>query len=187
MTSGANKPNIVFIMPAQLRHDFLSCYGADFIDTPNIDALAGHGVRFDRCYSEHSVCVAARASLITGMNAIKTGTLHNGQFVRPDYQACGISTWPELLNQQGYRTVATGKIHFYPWEVVWAFNIVLLPRTSAGASYRTTIITFLTKMDIKTDYVGIEDYHHHFGALVSPHPLRCAVDYWTGQTSVRWI
>ena len=42
------RPNIVFIMPDQLRADFLSCYGASFIDTPHIDGLAQQGVLFDR-------------------------------------------------------------------------------------------------------------------------------------------
>ena len=36
----ADRPNIVFLFPDQLRRDFLSCYGADFIDTPNIDSIA---------------------------------------------------------------------------------------------------------------------------------------------------
>ena len=40
------RPNLIFMMPDQLRHDFLSCYGADFIDTPHIDALCEQGVRF---------------------------------------------------------------------------------------------------------------------------------------------
>ena len=48
-----NRPNIVFIMPDQLRHDFLSCYGATFIDTPHIDALCQQGIRYTNAYSEH--------------------------------------------------------------------------------------------------------------------------------------
>ena len=43
--------NILFLFPDQLRRDFLSCYGADFIDTPNIDWIAEHGVRYDNAYS----------------------------------------------------------------------------------------------------------------------------------------
>jgi arylsulfatase A-like enzyme len=67
-------------MPDQLWHDFLSCYGASFISTPKIDALCEQGIR----YSEHPVCVPARASLLTGMNAVKTGVLDNDQYVQPD-------------------------------------------------------------------------------------------------------
>ncbi len=39
----SNRPNIVFILPDQLRPDFLSTYGASFIDTPNIDKIAEEG------------------------------------------------------------------------------------------------------------------------------------------------
>jgi len=112
----SQKPNLIFMMPDQLRTDFLSCCGASFIETPNIDALGQHGVMYSRAYSAHPVCVPARVSLITGMNAIKAGVLDNGQFLRPDYRECGIRTWPEILNENGYYTVATGKMHFYPWE-----------------------------------------------------------------------
>ena len=116
-------PNIIFIMPDQLRHDFLSCYGATFVETPNIDALCNQGICYRHAYSEHPVCVPARASLLTGMNAIKTGVLDNGQYLRPDYRACGLQTWPELLNNEGYHTVATGKMHFYPWEKRFGFHL----------------------------------------------------------------
>ena len=71
-------------MPDQLRHDFLSCYGASFISTPKIDALCEQGIRYRNAYSEHPVCVPARASLLTGMNAVKTGVLDNDQYVQPD-------------------------------------------------------------------------------------------------------
>ena len=116
------RPNIVFIMPDQLRADFLSCYDAPFIDTPHIDELSAHGVRYSRAYSAHPVCVPARASLITGMDAIGTGLLNNGSFLRSDYRDCGLCTWPEILNQRGYYTVATGKMHFYPWEKRMGFQ-----------------------------------------------------------------
>jgi len=42
-----NAPNIVFILADQLRHDFLGCYGAGFVDTPNIDAIASNGIAYD--------------------------------------------------------------------------------------------------------------------------------------------
>ena len=39
----AKQPNLLFIMPDQLRADFLSCYGATFIHTPHIDSIAEEG------------------------------------------------------------------------------------------------------------------------------------------------
>ena len=112
-----DQPNLIFIMPDQLRYDFLGCNGADFIQTPHIDSLAAHGMRYRRAYSVSPICVPARASLLTGLNAIRNGVLDNGQWLRPDLDDCGISTWPEYLNRQGYYTAGVGKMHFYPWDI----------------------------------------------------------------------
>ena len=102
----AKQPNLLFIMPDQLRADFLSCYGATFIDTPHIDSIAESGVRYERAYSASPICVPARASLLTGLNAIKNGVTDNGQWLNPDLAACGIETWPQTLSNQGYYTAA---------------------------------------------------------------------------------
>ncbi|MDE0966247.1 MAG: sulfatase-like hydrolase/transferase, partial [Candidatus Latescibacteria bacterium] len=117
-----SKPNILFLMPDQLRPDFLSCYGADFIDTPNIDSLAGEGTLYRNAYSTSPVCVTARHNILTGLNSIRAGVLNNGQFIRPDYAACGISTWPELLGENGYHTAGIGKMHFYPWDAMMGYD-----------------------------------------------------------------
>ena len=109
-------PNIVFLFPDQLRPDFLSCYGAEFIKTPNIDALAKEGVRYERAYSGSPVCVPARTALLTGMNAIRNGVTDNLHRIRSDYAEAGIKTWPQILSDAGYYTTGIGKMHFYPWD-----------------------------------------------------------------------
>jgi arylsulfatase A-like enzyme len=113
----SDKPNLIFLFPDQLRHDFLSCYGADFCHTPNMDRLREHGVLYTNGYSPHPVCVPARVALLTGMDGLKTGVLDNGQFLRPDHLEMGIRTWPQILNADGYYTAAIGKMHFYPWDL----------------------------------------------------------------------
>ena len=110
------KPNIVFIFPDQLRADFLGCYGADFIKTPNIDKLAENGIRYQNAYSSSPVCVPARTNLMTGMDAISNGVASNAPALRPDHQAAGINTWPEILKEMEYYTAGIGKMHFYPWD-----------------------------------------------------------------------
>jgi arylsulfatase A-like enzyme len=54
MTQAAR--NILFIMCDQLRWDYLSCAGRPGLQTPNIDQLAAHGVRFSRAYVQSPVC-----------------------------------------------------------------------------------------------------------------------------------
>ena len=50
------RPNLLFIIADQLRHDFLGCYGAPFIATPNIDRVAREGVLYEQAYSPHPLC-----------------------------------------------------------------------------------------------------------------------------------
>jgi arylsulfatase A-like enzyme len=113
----STKPNLIFIMPDQLRGDFLGCYGADFIETPHIDSLAERGARYERAYSTSPICVPARAALLTGRNAIKNGVTDNGQWLRPDLADCGIffaylidtlNCWM-IIRRQSYGTYRTGR------------------------------------------------------------------------------
>ncbi len=114
-------PNIVFLMPDQLRPDFLGCYGARFLRTPRIDALAAQGTRHTTCISPSPICVPARASMLTGQSAVAHGVLDNLHWPRPDRADMGVQSWPELLSVAGYLTSAIGKMHFYPWDISEGF------------------------------------------------------------------
>ena len=69
--------NVLFIMCDQLRWDYLSCYGNKVLHTPNIDALARRGVRFDRAYVQSAVCVPSRMSFYTGRYVASHGSTWN--------------------------------------------------------------------------------------------------------------
>lgn len=181
-------PNIIFIMPDQLRHDFLSCYGADFIDTPHIDALGQQGIRYNQAYSEHPVCVPARASLLTGMNAIKNGVLNNSQYLRTDYQSCGLHTWPELLSEQGYYTVGTGKMHFYPWEKRFGFDHRIIAEDKLWGFIEDDYYHHLNAAGYsKRAFAEVPEYHQNHMACISPLPWEYNCDHFVGHESARWI
>src|SRR4051794_32188491 len=63
---GPGRPNVVLIIADDLAWDDLGAYGHPAIRTPNIDALARAGMRFDRAYVTASSCSPSRSSLITG-------------------------------------------------------------------------------------------------------------------------
>ncbi|GIT54630.1 MAG: hypothetical protein Ct9H300mP16_17900 [Pseudomonadota bacterium] len=65
--------NILFIMADQLRADYLGCYGHPFLQTPNIDALAGRGMRFQRAYCNAPICGPSRMSFYTGRSMASHG------------------------------------------------------------------------------------------------------------------
>src|SRR3954465_7609665 len=77
LTHGAPaKPNIIFILADDLGIGNVSCYGADNFKTPNLDALAKGGMRFEHCYAA-PLCGPSRALLMTGRYAFRTGMTGN--------------------------------------------------------------------------------------------------------------
>lgn len=184
----SNQPNLIFIMPDQLRPDFLSAYGATFIDTPHIDSLAEHGVRYEQAYSSSPVCVPARASLLTGLNAIRNGVTDNGQWIRPDYQACGIRTWPEQLAEQGYYTAAIGKMHFYPWDLSMGFQYRSASEDKRWIYVRDDYYHSLHESGYRK-YHGNEHegYFENKGAIINKLPQEHSPDRFVGQEACRFI
>ncbi len=98
--------NILFIMCDQLRHDYLGCTGHPTIRTPNIDALAARGVRFDRAYVQSPICGPSRMSFYTGRYVAGHGSTWNMSPLRVGEWNIG-----NHLNPLNMRTVLCGKTH----------------------------------------------------------------------------
>src|SRR5688572_8664616 len=101
--------NVLFIMCDQLRADYLSCYGAKHLSTPNIDALAARGTRFDRAFVAAPVCGPSRMSYYTGRYTFSHGATWN--FVP---LPVGERTLGDFLAPAGIRTAVVGKTHHEP-------------------------------------------------------------------------
>jgi arylsulfatase A-like enzyme len=99
------KPNIIFILSDDYGIPGVGCYGGAY-QTPNLDALAAGGVRFERCYSA-PLCGPSRALCMFGRYAFRTGVLDNGcgAAARPDKEVSIAKT----LKQAGYATALAGK------------------------------------------------------------------------------
>jgi arylsulfatase A-like enzyme len=98
--------NILFIMCDQLRWDYLSCYGHQKLNTPNIDALAARGVRFDNAYCQAPLCGPSRASFYSGRYMSSHGVMANQDPTRIDEL-----TIADYLKPSGYRSALVGKTH----------------------------------------------------------------------------
>ena len=104
---GMSKPkNVLWIMADQLRWDYLSCYGHPHLHTPNIDALAARGVRFNRAYVNSPICVSSRMSYYTGRYCRSHGSTWNFRPLR-----VGEPTLGDHLKPLGVRPVLVGKTH----------------------------------------------------------------------------
>lgn len=99
------RPNILLILTDQHRFDYLSCYGADFVRTPNIDRIAQMGMQFDNCFTGAPVCVPSRIALATGIRAHKLGSLHNQSSL-----PASIPTYYKQLRDNGYKVGCVGKL-----------------------------------------------------------------------------
>ena len=104
------RPNFLFFITDQQRADWLGCYGHPVLKTPNIDAIADQGVRFENFYTASPVCMPNRASLLTGRYPSLHGLRYNG-CILPENAV----TFVDLLGDAGYHTAAIGKSHLQPF------------------------------------------------------------------------
>ena len=96
----ARRPNLVFIMSDQQRYDTMACYGNDWIDTPNLNALADESFVFERAYVTQPVCTPARASIMTGLYPHSAGPIVNKMHLPAHFKTVGELVSPDCA--RGY-------------------------------------------------------------------------------------
>ena len=101
------QPNILLVMTDQLVPFLTGAYDHPVVRTPNLDALAARGVRFDAAYTPYPLCAPARAALLTGCYASSLGCYDNASVLPSD-----VPTLAHYLAAAGYDTVLSGKMHF---------------------------------------------------------------------------
>lgn len=117
------KPNIIFIMADDLGYKDLGCYGNPFNKTPNLDALAGQGMKFSQAYAASPICSASRAALLTGKHPARLHLTNYLIGLRTDslspvlpavfkhYLPSKELTLAQMITQQGYSSGIVGKWH----------------------------------------------------------------------------
>lgn len=117
--AAAEKPNFLFIFADDLASYELGCYGGKNVPTPNLDRLAGQGMRCTQMFASEAMCVPIRSSLYTGLFPVRNGACRNHEAVKP-----GTKSVPHYLEPLGYRVGLTGKVHVRPKE---CFPFVSVP------------------------------------------------------------
>ncbi|MFK8113458.1 MAG: sulfatase-like hydrolase/transferase [Rubripirellula sp.] len=102
-------PNVILIMADDVSWECFGCYGAEDYLTPNIDALAADGIRFQHCYST-PICTPSRVKIMTGKYSFRNYT-HFG------YLSPKEKTFGHLLQAAGYKTAIAGK-----WQLNGLYN-----------------------------------------------------------------
>jgi len=106
-SAAREKPNIVLCMADDQGWGDMGYYGHPVLKTPNFDAMAAEGLRFDRFYAAAPVCSPTRGSVLTGRHPNRFGCFIWSRTLRPQE-----ITLAEALKTAGY---ATG--HFGKWHV----------------------------------------------------------------------
>jgi arylsulfatase A-like enzyme len=106
----AATPNVIMLMSDDQGWGDVGFNGNDVVKTPNLDAMASAGVRFDRFYAASPLCSPTRGSCLTGRYPFRYGILaaHTGGL------RVGEITVAEMLKKKGYATGMFGK-----WHVGW--------------------------------------------------------------------
>ena len=122
-TKRPSKPNIVLILADDLGINDLSCYGRKDQPTPNLDRLAGQGMRFTSAYAAAPICSPSRAAILTGKCPARLNLTNflNGRADAPSQKLLQPRiegqlpleevTLAEVLKQAGYATGIFGKWH----------------------------------------------------------------------------
>lgn len=107
----ADAPNILLILADDVGYGDLGAYGATRVQTPNLDRLAGEGIRFTSAYATASTCTPSRYSLLTGEYAFR----NRQAVILPGNAPLIIDpakpTLASLLKGRGYATGLVGKWH----------------------------------------------------------------------------
>jgi len=101
-----DRPNIVLVMADDQGWGDMAYNGHPVLKTPNFDAAAASGIRFDRFYAAAPVCSPTRASVLTGRHPNRMGVFKWGYPMRPQE-----TTLAEALKSAGYTTAHFGKWH----------------------------------------------------------------------------
>lgn len=115
------KKNIVFIMVDQMRSDCLGIKNSS-IETPILDMMVKHGFLFDKTYSAVPSCIAARASILTGLSPKTHGRVGYMDSIPWNYK----NYLAEVFSNNGYHTQCIGKMHVYPERSLCGFHNILL-------------------------------------------------------------
>jgi len=205
-------PNILLVMADQHRADVMGCAGDPTVRTPNLDRLAGEGVRFSRTSCQGPLCMPARASFLTECYVRDHGVYTNWAEVAP-----GTPTYLHALRDAGYHTAMIGKAHLTRDDVGDPRHVdALAPRLEERGFAEVLETGDKFSIDPPNRYVDhlrdrglldayarhIADRSYHgtqesgrgatkqvpmWDATPSPLPLGDYIDTWHGDLAVGWL
>jgi arylsulfatase A-like enzyme len=142
-------PNILYIFTDDQSRRSVSAYDEahDWVNTPNIDALAASGMRFRTCYTGAS-CQMSRAMMMTGRLQHAIRSFDTRRYPACDYDPNIQQFWPANFRKNGYKTACIGKWHLgedvghgrdWDYSVIWDRAG---PKENGSAYYYGTLVRY---------------------------------------------
>lgn len=139
---------VLYIDIDTLRPDHLGCYGYHRATSPNIDALAAGGTRFDNVYASDVPCLPSRTALITGRFGIQTGVVnHGGRGANLDLAPEGaarefvsnlaMNSWAARFLVSGFRTASFSSFPMRHSATWWTMGFSEMVDASRGMGTET--------------------------------------------------
>ncbi|MCB1395057.1 MAG: sulfatase-like hydrolase/transferase [Rhodobacter sp.] len=119
--------NILVILSDEHQARAMGCAGHPFVQTPNLDALAARGTRFEAAYTPSPICVPARASFATGRYAHETRLWDNAMPYTGEPRG-----WGHQLQDRGVRVESIGKLHYRSDDDPAGFDVEHIPMQVVG-------------------------------------------------------
>ena len=164
--------NVLFLCSDQHQTAASGCYGSTEVRTPNIDAIAKTGTRFDHTYCQSPVCVPSRGSIVTGVYPHQ----HTAKILQ-DPLPNEARTVAHFFKDQGYSTGAIGKMHFVDESRRHGFDHRLY-----DADFQKTL-TPEERQALRKDQGGAEGVEGRPSRL----PDRYFQDHWYAEEAVKFL
>lgn len=158
-SAGTQKKNVLLIISDDLTCA-LGCYGHPLVKSPNIDAFAARGVRFEHAYCQFPLCNPSRCSFMTGRRPDTTHVYDNGINFRKNLP--DVETIPQHFMKAGYFAARVGKIYHYGVPDQIGTNGL-----DDGASWNKVVNPRGRDKDEEADVIYFTGVKGHYGASLA--------------------
>jgi len=154
-----NQTNTIVIFTDNHNHAFMGCAGHPVIKTPNLDALASKGIRFENAYCTSPLCCPSRAAIATGRYPHDTGFWDNAIV----YDG-SVPSWHHRVRESGAKTVSIGKLHFRSADHDNGFSEEIVPMHLHGGTGQIKTLLRATDQGVPKKKNGPALYDSGVGA-----------------------
>lgn len=181
----SKKPNVLILLSDQQRYDTVNAAGYDYMITPNLDRLASEGCTFRYAHTPNAVCMPARHDLLYGMPSGCHGYFQNNCAPVKDYAVPSI---PRLFTENGYRTAAIGKMHFYPATMHHGYSEMHLMEELPDCRQDDAYAMYLKENGLEDvqNLHGVRPYIYHEPQTAQVHADNYETT-WIKNTTIDWL